>query len=475
MIRYSSILRMLTALTALIVILALDLRPSYATVPSLLSFQGRITDSLGVPLPDGLYSIEFSIYDNIAGGQVVWSETQSDLQVKSGLVSTLLGSVNPMDDQVFAGENRWLAISVDDGAELLPRTQLASVGYAQRVGTVDGAKGGSMLGDLYLDDSLSAEVIAVRDYLFVANGVSSQNLAVRNEMHVGGSAAIDANLVVGDQSVVSSDISNIYLGDLAGDDGTRGLVLRAGDASRLYVAPDGNVGIGIQTPPEALSVSGSVSVGADLIVGGQRVLSASPSYITVGDLEGGDGTRGLDFRAGDATIVHITPAGAVGVGTQDPTARLDVEGTTKTCVLEITGGCDLAEPFEISDPNSPPPGALVVIDELRPGKLKLSISPYDPRVAGIVSGAGGIKPGLTLSQRDQSSIGELVAMTGRVYALATALNGPIEPGDRLTTSSIPGHAMKVTDNNRAIGAVIGKAMSRLDSGDGLVLVLVQPQ
>jgi hypothetical protein len=96
-------------------------------------------------------------------------------------------------------------------------------------------------------------------------------------------------------------------------------------------------------------------------------------------------------------------------------------------------------------------------------------------VAGIVSGAGGVNPGLTLSQRELVEGGQNVALTGRVYALADAANGPIEPGDLLTTSAVPGHAMKVTDHAIAQGAILGKAMSRLESGQGLVLVLVTLQ
>jgi len=42
----------------------------------------------------------------------------------------------------------------------------------------------------------------------------------------------------------------------------------------------------------------------------------------------------------------------------------------------------------------------------------------------------------------------------------------------LTTSDTPGHAMKVTDYPKAQGAIIGKAMSSLGQGRGLVLVLV---
>lgn len=68
-----------------------------------------------------------------------------------------------------------------------------------------------------------------------------------------------------------------------------------------------------------------------------------------------------------------------------------------------------------------------------------------------------------------------VALTGRVWCWSDAAFGPIVPGDRLTTSATPGHAMKASDGDRADGAVIGKAMSELTSGKGLVLVLVSMQ
>ena len=66
-------------------------------------------------------------------------------------------------------------------------------------------------------------------------------------------------------------------------------------------------------------------------------------------------------------------------------------------VLQITGGSDLAEPFNLSTKDIPK-GAVVVIDEHAPGRLKLSDRPYDTRVAGIVSGANGINPGISLHQ-----------------------------------------------------------------------------
>ena len=43
-----------------------------------------------------------------------------------------------------------------------------------------------------------------------------------------------------------------------------------------------------------------------------------------------------------------------------------------------------------------------------------------------------------------------------------------------STSATPGHAMKAVDQNRAFGAVIGKAL-RAQAADGLIPVLIALQ
>src|SRR6516164_1607611 len=138
---------------------------------------------------------------------------------------------------------------------------------------------------------------------------------------------------------------------------------------------------------------------------------------------------------------------------------------------DITGGGDLAEPFEAS--GAIKPGMVVAIDPAWPGRLRIADKAYDRTVAGIVSGANGINPGLTMKQQGTVVDGSLpVALTGRVYCWADASNGPINPGDLLIASNTPGHAMKVANHAKAHGATIGKAMTKLEQGEGLVLVLV---
>ena len=175
--------------------------------------------------------------------------------------------------------------------------------------------------------------------------------------------------------------------------------------------------------------------------------------------------------------LNQTRAGYVDVRDTNNTATIVLRGngTATVKVLEITGGADIAEPFQMSDEQEIPAGAVVIIDDQNPGRLRLSDRAYDTRVAGIVSGANGIKPGLALHQKGALDGGQNVALTGRVYALADATEAPIKPGDLLTTSERPGHAMAVRDYSRVQGAILGKAMSRLDKGQGLVLVLVTLQ
>jgi hypothetical protein len=142
--------------------------------------------------------------------------------------------------------------------------------------------------------------------------------------------------------------------------------------------------------------------------------------------------------------------------------------------LRIRGGADVAEPFAVSAARSVTEGMVLAIDPDVAGQLRVADAAYDRRVAGVVSGAGGLSPGVLLTQEDAD--GMPVALSGRVHVWADAdKNGPITPGDLLTTSTNPGHAMRASDPLRSQGAILGKAMTALDAGRGLVLVLVALQ
>jgi len=119
---------------------------------------------------------------------------------------------------------------------------------------------------------------------------------------------------------------------------------------------------------------------------------------------------------------------------------------------------------------------VLAIDVANTGKLVVSTDAYDTKVAGIVAGANGLGSGVRLGPSSPNGNEHSVALAGRVFCNVDTRFGDIEPGDLLTTSPTPGHAMKVMDYSKAQGAIIGKAMEKLSGGGkGQILVLVTLQ
>jgi len=138
-----------------------------------------------------------------------------------------------------------------------------------------------------------------------------------------------------------------------------------------------------------------------------------------------------------------------------------------------SAGSDCAEDFNVSESEQIEPGTVLVVDE--ENTLQQSKKAYDRRVVGVVSGAGDCRPGIVLANKRSQNKTMPVALMGRVYCKVEAQYSPIEVGDLLTTSSTPGHAMKADNPVKAFGAVIGKALSPLREGEGLIPILAALQ
>lgn len=176
-----------------------------------------------------------------------------------------------------------------------------------------------------------------------------------------------------------------------------------------------------------------------------------------------------DGDEGDAGIIRVR--NAAGAATITLRGDLNGVGRVTTGEMQITGGSDLSERFDVA--GDPRPGMVVSIDPDRPGCLIVTREAYDRKVAGIISGANGVKTGMSMGQSGTIADGRHpIALSGRVYCHVDAAYGAVRPGDLLTSSKTPGHAMRVDDHASAHGAIIGKAMTSLKNGRGLVLVLV---
>ena len=153
--------------------------------------------------------------------------------------------------------------------------------------------------------------------------------------------------------------------------------------------------------------------------------------------------------------------------------KVRLTNSSGATVIEMGEGLDYAEGFDVSEVGGIGPGAVLIIDPDHPGRLALSRQPYDSRVAGVVAGANGLGSGVRLTASDADYD---VALAGRVYCHVDGGDSGVQPGDLLTSSAVPGHAMKATDRDRSQGAILGKAMEPVDKGQtGLILILVSLQ
>jgi hypothetical protein len=205
------------------------------------------------------------------------------------------------------------------------------------------------------------------------------------------------------------------------------------------------------------------------------------NYAVWGTSTNGTGVRGDTVDGTAGVIGTSTGKGLAGRfdGAVTINGNLSISGnitTVNTITVQtdvILTGADCAEQFDMQDAATAEPGTVLVIDD--EGKLRESQGAYDKRVAGVVSGAGEYRPALVLDRRASTEGRASVALVGKVYCKVDADAAPIAVGDLLTTSERPGFGMKAADSTRAFGAVIGKALRPLRSGQGMIPILVALQ
>lgn len=486
-----------------------------ASPPNLINYQGILTDSDGTPI-SGLHELTFTIHSDSGASWPVWTEVHPQVQVQDGLFNVILGGINAFPGYAFSGESRWMGITVDDDPEISPRMRMTSVPWAIRAAVADSAIVASTESDgdwIISGDDLSLGVTGnvgigtanPLEKLELLGGrialrrpdSSEQWLELRDDNFLG--ARIVGHSPEAGKKAISIQAVHDGTGSPSGETWIRFSVGLEDDPLHvLSIKESGNVGIGTVEPTRNVEIvdegraylrltSGEDRSSSTLELKGRDV-GAHSRFGSIDFLDQNDevqgtisyGTSGFPYVSshftidpGDGDPVYIEDSGNVGIGVQQPGEKLQVDGTVMCKVLKITAGADLAEPFDVSGDADIEPGMVVAIDRANPGQLKISDRGYDRCVAGVVSGAGGIDAGLLMGHSCTEADGSYpIALTGRVYCLATAANGSIEPGDLLTTSDIPGHAMKVTEPSRAVGAIIGKAMTALPNGQGLVLALV---
>jgi hypothetical protein len=239
-----------------------------------------------------------------------------------------------------------------------------------------------------------------------------------------------------------------------------------------------NVGIGTLTPRERLDVNGNVrALGA--LFANAGVFDSSLRMEQDRDRDGdrnrnrSDWQRDRDPNAdrnrgyGDEDVI-------LGLGRYHTRVfRVDDQGSVFAAKGFFTGGVDYAESVAVTgDRVGYTPGDVMAIDEKAADGFSLTHTAYSTLVAGVYSTQPGMLASTHPMEPEKFAAEVPLAMFGIVPCKVSAENGAISRGDLLVSAATPGYAMKGTDKNKMLGAIIGKALDPLPQGTGVIRVLL---
>lgn len=233
-----------------------------AAVPGSVTYQGKLTDSTGVAVPDGSRAMTFKLYDSQSGGVLLWDSGAMNVVTTAGVFSVALGAspTPPVTGSILASGNAWIEVKV--GADTpLPRVKLHSSPYALRAEIAESVADNSITGAKIVDGTIQLADLG-------QNGATANQLIKRNSTNTGWITAADndTSYSAGTGLTLSGttfSLNSTYMGE-------------------NYWAQGGNSG----TDPSVDFVGTSDSSALELKVNSTRALRVEPTS-TVPNLVGG--------------------------------------------------------------------------------------------------------------------------------------------------------------------------------------------
>ncbi|MFH1827092.1 MAG: hypothetical protein ABH812_01500, partial [bacterium] len=294
-----------------------------------LSFQGRLTDSLGNPISTGT-NLTFKLYNVSSGGSALYNTSACSITPdQDGIFDVLIGgsSYSPTPPQEVCGTeipenlfsdwpNVYLGITMGADTEATPRQQIANVGYAINSETLQGFPPGTGVSNIpYINNQgdiiIATSAAGIRNTWASTNFTLSSSGTITLQSAGTGDVALTAT---GSGNITSTlgqgtSLFNVLSGNLKVGNGTPGVTL---DGEDVYI--EGTLEIDSATTLDGtLTTNGTVTLGDN---GDTVTINSSDWDITAEGNASGLGTITADGKlsvavAGLASVFQNTSDSAV--------------------------------------------------------------------------------------------------------------------------------------------------------------------
>ncbi|KPA16142.1 secreted protein containing Laminin G, subdomain 2 [Candidatus Magnetomorum sp. HK-1] len=204
-----------------LMIMSIVLIPFLAQADFPVSYQGKLSNTDGVPISDTV-SNTISLYTLIEGGEAVWSESHDNVKVENGILNVILGISTDQSQSLFdtlsMHDTLYYSVSINH-SEIKPRSRITGVMFAIRAKIADTVKDLAITSDKIKPDAVTSDKIApnaVTELKIEDGAVSSEKIqddAISSQKIQDGAVTVqkisdaDGNLSLNNELKVNKGIS----------------------------------------------------------------------------------------------------------------------------------------------------------------------------------------------------------------------------------------------------------------------------
>ncbi|MCP4583169.1 MAG: formylglycine-generating enzyme family protein, partial [candidate division Zixibacteria bacterium] len=360
------------------------------------------------------------------------------------------------------------SVIVDDIMEVSGTTTIADTLYinanTDRVGVGTSApsatfslKGSAGTNPFNISSSTGASLFFIGADGNVGIGTDSINakLTVDGDTHISGHFYSDGS-IYGDNLYLGYDSSG---GTISTYNTNENLTIDPNGTGELYILT--NVGIGTSAPLTTFSLEGTAGTDPFSISSstGDSMLYVAEN----GNVGIGTNSPSVRLSVVDTTIGVDDNIMVVSTSTTGAIFKIQGNGEVYADGSFTGSGADYAEYFYTSDTNLEA-GEAVCVDVSRPNAVRRCDRVADGNVMGIVSTKPAIIGNAKSGYEDNNNYA-IIGMLGQVPAKVSTENGEIRPGDSLTPATDPGYIMRAEAGDPTVGVALEQMYGDSDAGE----------